>query len=224
MNIQTFGDEIQMSTNGFEDSFGPPSLLEPARPARGEGRLAAARLLRALAPHAPEAEARRERLAVWCRRLAFDLGLPPERLLDIELGAVLHDVGSLALAALDVDKGRQRSAGDQRREGEIGAALLDGHPALRRAMPLVRSRHAEYDGGGVPHGLKGCAIPIDGRIFRLVDAYETLTHSRPEMRWLIDQDARVKMARAVGRSFDPLVHAAFARIEPAEWRALVKDL
>ena len=111
-----------------------------------------------------------------------------------------------------------------RRHSELGVALLQNIPALRRAMPLVQSHHERFDGTGYPHGRKGNEIPIDARIFHLVDAYEAMTSDRPYHARLSDQDARTEVERRVGAYFDPVVHAAFDCIDPSEWRELAASI
>jgi putative nucleotidyltransferase with HDIG domain len=221
--METAGDSME------ERAFftGPSTTRDPERKVRLEARKAAAKIMRALAGTGSETETHCERVALWSRRIARELGLSSERVLDIELGALLHDIGYIAMSNVDLDQPRALTAtewSEQRRHCELGASMLREIPLLRRAVPLLTSHHEEFDGTGYPHGLAGLAIPVDGRIFHLVDAYESLTSERPYRAAMSDEQARIEIARGVGTSFDPLVHAAFARIDPSEWRALVANI
>ncbi|HEY2515522.1 MAG TPA: HD domain-containing phosphohydrolase [Polyangiaceae bacterium] len=201
-----------------------PRAADPAVLIRAEARRVSARLVRAVAGRGPESEAHCERIAIWSRRLASDLGLPSERVLDIELGGLLHDIGYLTIPSVNLDRRGPLTAEERktlRWHSEVGAALIDEIPALRRAVSLVAAHHEDYDGRGYPYGLSGTGISIGARILRLVDTYEALTHDRPHRPRLSDRDARLEIARGVGRSFDPLVHAAFSLIDPEVWSGLV---
>jgi HD-GYP domain-containing protein (c-di-GMP phosphodiesterase class II) len=224
----------QMESMGFGDSLderifftGPPSTREPTRLARLEARKAAAGILRTFVTRGPEDEAHCERVASWSRRLAKDLGLSAERVLDVELGALLHDVGYVALRGVAfATKGPLTHSDwfELRRHPALGAALLNEIPVLRRGMPLVATHHEHFDGTGYPRGLRGDEIPIDARIFHLVDAYDALTNDRPHRAACSDAAAREEIANSVGSHFDPVVHAAFAKIDPEEWRSLVTGI
>jgi putative nucleotidyltransferase with HDIG domain len=204
-----------------------PTTREPSQRARLTARKAAANLMRAFVARGWEDEAHCERVASWSRRLARELGLSQERVLDVELGALLHDVGYINLRGIDFAKKGPLNAGEWfelRRHTELGVGLLQAIPALRRAIPLVANHHERFDGTGYPHGRKGNEIPIDARIFHLVDAYEAMTSDRSYHARMSDQDARADLERRVGTYFDPVVHAAFDCIDPSEWRELVASV
>ena len=234
MGNVTNGQMLAMETAGFGESFeerifftGPSSMGDPARHARLQARKVAAGLMREFVARGLETEAHCERVATWSRRLARELGLSSERVLDIELGALLHDVGYIVLENIDFEKNSPLSYAELyelRRHCEVGASMLGAVPALRRAVPLVLSHHEEFDGTGYPRGRSGVDIPIDGRIFHLVDAYESLTSDRPYRARVSDEAARAEIEKFVGTRFDPVVHAAFGRIAPTEWRALVASV
>ncbi|MGO9710679.1 MAG: HD-GYP domain-containing protein [Polyangiaceae bacterium] len=224
----------QMESLGFGDCLeerifftGPPSSREPNRLARLEARKAAAGLMRAFVARGWEDEAHCERVASWSRRLARELKLTAERVLDVELGALLHDVGYIKLRHIEFAKSGPLTAGERfemRRHAELGVALLQEIPALRRAIPLVAAHHERYDGTGYPYAVRGDRIPIDARIFHIADVYDALTTDRPYRARMSDADARAEIERGVGTHFDPVVHAAFDCIDPSEWRDLVASL
>jgi HD-GYP domain-containing protein (c-di-GMP phosphodiesterase class II) len=230
----TITEMLAMETAGFGESFeerifftGPSNTAEPVRLTRLQARKSAAGLMRAFVSRGLESEAHCERVATWSRRLARELGLQSERVLDVELGALLHDVGYISLDDIDFNKNSPLSYTelfDLRRHCEAGAALLGRIPALRRAIPAVLSHHEEFDGTGYPRGMGGVEIPIDGRIVHLVDAFESMTTDHAYRAKVSDADAREEIARCVGSRFDPVVFAAFSRIDPVEWRGLVASV
>jgi HD-GYP domain-containing protein (c-di-GMP phosphodiesterase class II) len=223
----TTGEVLQLETAGFGDSLderifygGPSNSGEAGRLARRKAREAAARLLRTFVAGGLESEAHCERVAAWSRRLARELGLPPDRVLDIELGALVHDVGYIGLPDLDLHKKEPLTpfeVFELRRHPQIGVGILRHIPVLCRAIPLVESHHERFDGTGYPHSKGGSAIPIDGRIFRLVDTYESLTTGSHVLPRMSDAEARTELGARVGAQLDPAVYAAFSRIDPAEW-------
>ena len=224
----------QMETAGFGDSLderifftGPSNTREPARLVRRNARQAAARLLRAFVARGMETEAHCERVAAWSRRLAREVGLPADRVLDIELGALVHDVGYIGLRGVDFQKKGPHTAVELfelRRHPEIGVAILREIPLLRRAVPLVASHHERFDGTGYPHSHRGSAIPIDARVFQLVDAYEGMTAGSSGHPKMSDTEARAELELRAGTQLDPVVHAAFDCIDPTEWLDVARNL
>jgi putative nucleotidyltransferase with HDIG domain len=223
-----------METAGFGESCeerifftGPPSSEDRTRLVRLQARKAAASIMREFVARGMETESHCERVAIWSRRLARELGLSSERVLDIEIGALLHDVGYVSVASVDFHRDSTLSQADRfelRRHCALGAAVLEKVPVLRRAIPLVLSHHEEFDGSGYPSGARGTAIPIDGRIFHLVDAFESMTSDRPYRARISDEAARAQIESLKGKAFDPLVVAAFHNIDAADWRALVASV
>jgi response regulator RpfG family c-di-GMP phosphodiesterase len=93
---------------------------------------------------------------------------------------------------------------------------------LGGAAALVATHHEAFDGSGYPRALRGEAIPIVGRVFRLVDTYEALTSHRPYRSARSDPFAREEIQGCAGTQLDPAVCAAFARIDRQEWRAIAQ--
>jgi HD-GYP domain-containing protein (c-di-GMP phosphodiesterase class II) len=69
--------------------------------------------------------------------------------------------------------------------------------------------HEAWDGSGYPDGLAGEAIPLLARIVGVVDAYDAMTHDRAYRPALRTGEARVRLAAAAGRQFDPVVTTAW---------------
>ena len=74
---------------------------------------------------------------------------------------------------------------------------------------IIACHHEHWDGGGYPHGLRGEAIPLIGRIVAVMDVFDALTHARPyKAAWTIDASV-AEIARCAGGHFDPRVVDAF---------------
>jgi len=192
-----------------------------------EARSLARSIVRVLAMRNYESEAHCLRVAAWSKKLASALGFSPSRMLDVELGALLHDVGQIGVRDAVLLKPSELTHdewADLRKHPDLGVSLLRDVPALHRAMPIVQCHHERRDGKGYPRGLAGNAIPVDARIFQIVDAYDSLRSERPYRAAKSDTDARAVIAGSVGPQFDPEVHAAFEAIDPAEWAAVIRDV
>jgi len=195
------------------------SVIEPPWFARAVQRLA--RELRA--HHAPTAE-HSHRIAALARGVAVRLGLSSLEATEIELIAVLHDVGKLAVpprlrefpGTLDSDQ-----RGILRSHSSAGAGLLANHAGLEDLADRVRAVHERWDGQGYPDGLRGEEIPLASRIVAAADAWDAMTHHRPYRRGLPAAEARVRLALAAESQFDPEVvdalltelHARSGRLE-----------
>jgi HD-GYP domain-containing protein (c-di-GMP phosphodiesterase class II) len=98
-----------------------------------------------------------------------------------------------------------------RRHPELGARILE-HANLRDVASWVLAHHERIDGAGYPRGLAGDAIPLEGRILAVADAYEAMTADRPYRRALTTADARAELRRGAGTQFDAEVVEAFVRV------------
>jgi len=161
-----------------------------------------------------------ERVARWSSSLAVALELSPSRVLDVELGALLHDIGELHVRDETLRKASPLTPAELARLKEhprIGAELLRDVPELHRAIGLVLCHHERPDGTGYPRGLTGAAIPIDARIFTVIDAYEALVIGRPWRPAVDHATAIARMAPHVGSQFDRAVFATFAALPAQTW-------
>jgi HD-GYP domain-containing protein (c-di-GMP phosphodiesterase class II) len=157
--------------------------------------------------HAPTAE-HSHRIAALARGVALRLGLSPLEATEVELVAVLHDVGKLAVpprllefpGTLDSDE-----RGILRSHSIAGAELLAGHAGLEDLAGVVRAVHERWDGKGYPDGLEAEQIPLASRIVAAVDAWDAMTHRRPYRSRLPAGEARVRLALAAESQFDPQV-------------------
>jgi len=161
--------------------------------------------------HQPTAE-HSHRLARAARRLADHLGLDPLLATESELVAIVHDVGKLAVPRELLDETRPLSSAQRdvlRGHAVAGAEILTRRAGLEHLAPAVRHVHEAWDGSGYPDGLAGEAIPLLARIVGVVDAYDAMTNDRAYRRALETAEARVRLAAAAGRQFDPVVTTAW---------------
>jgi len=139
------------------------------------------------------------------------LGLPPDRMRDLEFGALLHDVGKIAIPKTIINKPGRLDA----QEWQIikthtteGQQLLDRVGGFMCEVGrIVRSHHERWDGSGYPDGLAGKAIPLESRIIAACDAWNAMTTDRPYRRALDHATALAELSSSAGGQFDPAVVA-----------------
>ncbi len=146
-----------------------------------ERELLAKRVARAVARPSHEDDGHRERLARWTARIATELGASDEEAAAARLGAILHDVGQVAVR--DVLFGRSGSLASKAyeeiaRHPEAGVRIVGEMPALAPALEVIAMHHERQDGAGYPASLGGSAIPRGVLAFQVVDAYDSLTTGR----------------------------------------------
>ena len=137
------------------------------------------------------------------------------------IGALLHDVGKLEVAAEVLNKPGKLSDDEwamMRGHAEAGVKMLGDLEFPWDVRPIVLSHHERWDGRGYPHGLAGDAIPLSARVLAVADVYDALTSVRSYKRAMSHEDAMRILHQDAGTAFDPQVVAWFAAVAPA-WRA-----
>jgi HD-GYP domain-containing protein (c-di-GMP phosphodiesterase class II) len=147
--------------------------------------------------------------------LGRELGLSEEEMLDLELGALFHDLGMLAVPESIIGKEGPLAPDELdeiKRHVEAGAQMIKGVPMLAKAVPQALLHHERFDGGGYPQGLSGTEIPLASRIIALSDAFVAMTRDRPYKKRLTTAGAVEEIRGAAGSQFDPRVVDAFLRL------------
>jgi HD-GYP domain-containing protein (c-di-GMP phosphodiesterase class II) len=190
----------------------PPTSLRPESPrVRQALRVLAAELRahhRATADHS-------HRLATLARRVADHMGLDPLCATEVELVAVLHDVGKLAIDRRILDHrgpldDLQRHV--MRRHTIQGEDILVMTAGLEHLGPLVRATHEWWNGDGYPDGVAGEDIPLEARIVSCADAYDAMVNDRSYREAFTPEEARRRIDADAGRQFDPIVAAALLEV------------
>ena len=153
--------------------------------------------------------------------LARHMGVHGEKdLLNLGMGALLHDVGKIGIQDSVLLKTGTLSAEEVREmrwHPELGASLIGKIGFLGSAREIVLSHHEKYDGSGYPAGLSGQAIPLGARIFAAVDVFDALTTDRPYRPALSYGEAAQFIAKESGIHFDPAVVRAFLAVPFLNW-------
>jgi putative nucleotidyltransferase with HDIG domain len=149
------------------------------------------------------------RVQVYAVTLAKCMGISDrDRLMAIEAGALLHDIGKIAIPEYILNKPTALTATEfekMKLHPIVGASMLKGVDFPYPVEPFVKSHHERWDGKGYPEGLSGESIPIGARILSLVDCYDALTTTRPYRTPMPKQQLIEFFQREAGRSYDPQV-------------------
>ncbi|MDR3686765.1 MAG: diguanylate cyclase [Coriobacteriia bacterium] len=159
-----------------------------------------------------------QRVAKLAVRLADHLELPGDSVRMIELLAVVHDVGKIAIPDTVLKKAGSLTAeewGDVRRHPEQGQRIL-ASTGLTELVPAVRSHHECWDGSGYPDGLVGVEIPFEARLLCVCDAYEAMSSDRSYRSAMSLDAAAAEIARCAGTQFDPELAKRFLEMLRAE--------
>jgi HD-GYP domain-containing protein (c-di-GMP phosphodiesterase class II) len=148
------------------------------------------------------------RLALDCRGAGEVMELPADILFELELVAILHDIGKLAVPAAILDLARPLNGHERaivRSHTVRGAEILAEIAGLAHLAPFVRATHERWDGTGYPDGLVGELIPLPSRIVFAVDSFDAMTNDRAYRRALGVPEALRRIEAGAGTAFDPRV-------------------
>jgi putative nucleotidyltransferase with HDIG domain len=170
-------------------------------------------LSRAVEARDPHSSGHAMRVGVLAEVVAARLGWDETEIEVLRMGAVLHDIGKLAVSErilrkpgpLDEDE-----HAEMRRHPEEGARMVAGVRALGLAVPAVLYHHERWDGQGYPVGVEGDAIPWEARVLAVVDSFDAMTTDRAYRRAVTDELAIAELERCSGTQFDPEVVRVFA--------------
>ena len=154
------------------------------------------------------------RVAALSLHLGGEMGLGNEMLRDLEVAALVHDLGKIRIPDQVLKKPGPLTAEEAqlfRRHPRDGAEILSHSRALHRFMPAVLHHHEWYNGQGYPEGLKGEDIPVFASIIALADAYDAMTSSRPYRKGLPAETAIGEIIRHRGSQFNPHLVDLFVR-------------
>jgi HD-GYP domain-containing protein (c-di-GMP phosphodiesterase class II) len=148
--------------------------------------------------------------------VADKLGLDARARVRVEFGALLHDIGKIAVPNEIINKPGPLNDEEwavMRRhtiEGELMLKPIGG--LLAEVGSVVRSSHEHYDGGGYPDGLAGTEIPIEARIVCCCDAFSAMTTDRSYRNAMPVEAALLELEMCAGTQFDPAVAEALVEI------------
>ncbi|TSK07819.1 MAG: HD domain-containing protein [Geobacter sp.] len=166
-----------------------------------------------------------QRVRQYADLIAGHFGVDTKTRQDISYGALLHDIGKIAVPdriLLKPGKLTDEEWAEMRKHPEAGFHILKQIGFLEGAARIVHAHHERYDGKGYPEGTRGEAIPVGARIFMVADVYDALTSPRPYRSAVSHHEAAMEILKDKGSHFDPAVVTVFAEIAPAEFASIFK--
>jgi HD-GYP domain-containing protein (c-di-GMP phosphodiesterase class II) len=166
----------------------------------------------AMSVYDPSLEGHAARVGAHAEAIARRLGWDEGALVDLRLGAALHDVGKVNVRPGILGKpGRldETELAEVRAHPVEGAWLIAGIPSFAAALPYVLFHHERWDGTGYPTRRAGQEIPLEGRLLAVADAFDAMTSARPYRAARAFDGAVAEVVRCSGSQFDPDVAGAF---------------
>ncbi len=172
-------------------------------------------LMSALDARDRETEGHSTRVSRLACLVAEEVGLNGQQLKALERGALLHDIGKIGISDTILHKPGKLTEDEwktMRIHPDIGARIVEGIPFLQETLPVIRYHHERWDGSGYPVGLKGRDIPIQARIFAVVDVFDALTSKRSYRKTSSPDDAVNYLREQSEILFDPEIVETLARL------------
>ena len=167
------------------------------------------------------------RVRTYAVEIGKELGMAGEELDALRAGALLHDIGKLAVPDHIINKpGRLTPEEFEKMKIHpvVGAGIIEKVAFPYPVAPIVRSHHEKWNGAGYPDGLQGDEIPLGARILAVVDCLDALTSDRQYRKAFPLEEALQEIAKESGTSFDPAVVAVllqrYNEIEGSTLRSL----
>ena len=207
--ISAFADQAAVAIDSarlFEELQESHRELEKAYQATLEG------WVHALDLRDKETEGHTQRVTILTYRLARSMGMRDDALVHLTRGALLHDIGKMAIPDGILLKPGQLTDEERR--------LIQKHPVyayemlrpidfLVPAIDIPYCHHEKWDGTGYPRGLRQDEIPFAARIFPVIDVWDALTSDRPYRKAMAHAEVRRLIQADSGKHFDPRVVEAF---------------
>ncbi|MGJ8455063.1 HD domain-containing phosphohydrolase [Pseudothermotoga sp. U03pept] len=162
-----------------------------------------------------ETEGHTERVSELTLRLAKEMRLQDEKIVHIKRGALLHDIGKMAIPdhiLLKPGKLTDEEWEIMKKHPVYAHEMLSKIDYLRPALEIPYCHHERFNGTGYPRGLKGEEIPLSARIFAVVDVYDALTSDRPYRKAWSKEAAIEYIRKESGKQFDPKVVEVFLKV------------
>jgi response regulator RpfG family c-di-GMP phosphodiesterase len=163
----------------------------------------------------PDAYAHAYRVAALAASTARILRVPEDEIATIERGALLHDLGKLAMPDAVLRKPAPLTIEEQtliRMHPRLGSELVRDVPYLAGASIVVRDAHERLDGLGYPRGVRSDTLSLGARIVTVADAYDTMTRPRVFRDAMTTEEALAELQRCSGTQFDHRIVEALTRM------------
>jgi putative nucleotidyltransferase with HDIG domain len=152
------------------------------------------------------------RVQIYAAGVARLLGCNDAEIEALKAGALLHDIGKIAVPDYILNKPGKLTAAEfekMKMHTIVGAQILGRVDFPYPVVPIVRHHHERWDGCGYPDGLKGEDIPLTARVLTVVDCFDALREDRQYRRGLTREEALDFLLKNSGSQYDPRVVGIF---------------
>lgn len=157
-----------------------------------------------------------DRVAIYSVMIAEIMGLSDEKLIEIEMAAVLHDVGKIGLPENILNKEGKLTDEEYKyikQHPEKGYEIVSQIKNMQHIAMIIRYHHERWDGLGYPTGKKREEIPLESRIIAVADTYDAITSDRPYRTGNTKEFALKEIEKNKNKQFDPVIVEIFLSIE-----------
>lgn len=171
--------------------------------------------VRALDLRDHETEGHTKRVTDLSVRLASHLGVADEKLRHFANGALLHDIGKMAIPDSILLKPNPLTDEEweiMKQHPEYAYQFLSNIEYLQPSLDIPYCHHERWDGNGYPRGLAGNEIPFSARVFAVADVWDALLSDRPYRKAWTKDKALAYIKEQSGAHFDPKVVDAFLEL------------
>lgn len=154
------------------------------------------------------------RTQIYAKEMGKLFNVSPKELQALHAGALLHDIGKLAVPEYILNKPGKLTEAEfakMKIHPTVGGDILKRVNFPYPVEDIVRYHHEKWDGSGYPKGLKAESIPLVARIISVVDFYDATRCDRPYRKGMKREDSLNLLRGMVGSSFDPKVVATFIK-------------
>ena len=165
------------------------------------------------------------RVQVYATGLARHFGLTDLEVEALKAGALLHDVGKIAVPDYILNKPGKLTAAEfdkMKIHTVVGAQILERVNFPYPVVPIVRHHHERWDGRGYPDGLRGEQIPLTARILTVADCFDAVREDRQYRKGMGREEACQFLSDNSSKQFDPNIVKAFLENLPAYEKEIVE--
>ena len=180
-------------------------------------------LVQALETRDLETHGHSERVVTFSLRIGHEMGLDKDAMRNLELGALLHDIGKIGVPDAILRKPAKLTDIEWEKmklHPHHGQKILRNIKFLEGAVQIVAQHHEKWDGTGYPFRLRGEEIDLGARIFAVADAFDAMISDRVYRRGRDYAAAVEELEKHAGTQFDPMVVNAFKNIPKEDWEIL----
>jgi putative two-component system response regulator len=161
-------------------------------------------LARSIEGKDPYTQGHCERLSNYSDQLAKRIGLPEEQIIALQRGAIVHDIGKVAVSDAILLKPARLTPEEwaiMKEHPAIGERICAPLKSFRSVLPIIRHHHEKLDGSGYPDGLRGKEIPVTAQVLQIVDVFDALSTERPYKRAFSPEEALETMREEVRKGW-----------------------